>query len=116
MGPAMESLGTETGRRKASLRPCSQRFHRWSPRAFFKDKKNRQNDFACFFIIYKLKSSINCKLSTISYHLVPLYSVRITAALVVFQRICQGGCVTTEGEVVARIWSENHRTAHVKTV
>ena len=25
-----------------------------------KNKKNRQNDFACFFIIYKLKSSINC--------------------------------------------------------
>ena len=48
MGPAMESLGTETGRRKASLRPCSQRFHRWSPRAFF------------FGFIYKLKSSINC--------------------------------------------------------
>ena len=68
------------------------------------------------FFIYKQKSFINWKLSTISYHLVPLYSVRITAALVVFQRICQGGCVTTEGEVVARIWSENHRTAHVKTV
>lgn len=69
-----------------------------------------------FFIIYKLKSSINCKLSTVNYHLVPLYSVGITAALVVFQRICQSGCVTTEGEVVARVWSENHRTAHVETV
>ena len=70
--------------------------------------------FFCF--IYKLKSAINCKLSTINYHLVPLYSVGITASLVVFQRICQGGCVTTEGEVVARVWSENHRTAHVETV
>ena len=73
-----------------------------------KTKKNRQNDFACFFINYKLKSAINYKLSTVNYHLVPLYSVGITASLVVFQRICQGGCVTTEGEVVARIWSENH--------
>ena len=70
--------------------------------------------FFCF--IYKLKSSINYKLSTINYHLVPLYSVRITAALVVFQRICQGGCVTTEGEVVACVWSKNHRTTHVETV
>ena len=42
MGPAMESLGTETGKRKASLRTCSQRFHRWSPRAFFKDKKQKK--------------------------------------------------------------------------
>ena len=62
MGPAMESLGTETGRRKASLRPCSQRFHRWSPRAFYKDKKQKKQakSLACFFIIYKQKSSINC--------------------------------------------------------
>ena len=30
-GPAMESLGTGTGRRKASLHPRSQRFHRWFP-------------------------------------------------------------------------------------
>ena len=33
-----------------------QRWNRWSPRAFFKgkkvkNKKNRQNDFACFFVL-----------------------------------------------------------------
>lgn len=39
------------------------------------NKKNRQNHLPVFFIIYKLKSSINFKLSTINYHLVPLYSV-----------------------------------------
>ena len=81
-----------------------------------KTKKTGKMILPVFFIIYKLKSSINYKLSTINYHLVPLYSVGITTSLVVFQRICQGGCVTTEGEVVARIWSENHRTAHVETV
>ena len=53
MGPAMESLGTETGRRKASLHPCSQRFHRWSPRAFFKDKKQKKTGkITCLFFYY----------------------------------------------------------------
>ena len=39
----MESLGTGTGRRKASLHPRSQRFHRWSPEPFLKVKNNIDN-------------------------------------------------------------------------
>ena len=61
----MESLGTGVQRGFSPSCPRSQRFHRWSPRAFFKgkkvkNKKKQAKSLACFFIIYKLKSSINC--------------------------------------------------------
>ena len=51
MGPAMESLGTGTGRRKASLRPCSQRFHRWPPEPFLKIKKTGKMILPVFFVL-----------------------------------------------------------------
>ena len=48
--------------------------------------------------------------------LIPLYSIRITASLVILQGIRQCGCIASEGEVIAGIWRQHYRTAHVEAV
>ena len=48
--------------------------------------------------------------------LIPLHGVAVAAALVILKSIGERGGVTTEREVVARVGSEHHLTAHVEAV
>lgn len=41
--------------------------------------------------------------------LIPLHSVAVSRALVIFERVGEGGCVASEREVVACVRSQNHR-------
>ena len=47
---------------------------------------------------------------------VPTDGIGIAAALVVFERVGKGGGVASEGEVVARVGGQHHRTRHVEAV
>ena len=48
--------------------------------------------------------------------LIPLHGIAVATALVVFKGIGKRGGITTEGEVVAGVWGQNHRTTHAETV
>ena len=48
--------------------------------------------------------------------LIPLHGVAIATTLVVFKGIGKRGGIATEGEIIAGVWGQNHRTAHAETV
>ena len=48
--------------------------------------------------------------------LIPLHGVAIATTLVVFKGIGKRGSIATEGEIIAGVWGQNHRTAHAETV
>ena len=48
--------------------------------------------------------------------LIPLHSIAVTAPLVILQRVGKRGGVASEGEVIARVWSQHHRATHVEAV
>ena len=48
--------------------------------------------------------------------LIPLHSIRIATALIIFQGIRQCRSITTEGEIITCIRRKHHRTTHIETV
>ena len=70
--------------------------------------KNRTHS-RCYFVEMVRFIYIHCGL-------IPLNGVAVSASLVVFQSIGEGGGIASEAEVVACVWCKHHRATHVEAM
>lgn len=70
--------------------------------------KNRTHS-RCYFVEMVRFIYIHCGL-------IPLNGVAVSASLVVFQSIGEGGGIASEAEVVACVWCKHNRATHVEAM